>query len=350
MNTLKSFVFVCFVSVGIFGNAPPRAHALTDFSEISERAEKSIGIVEALFFDEKGNRRMIYRGTGFVISQNGLVLTNEHVLIDEEDEEARLADAFQITFFKNRSDRKAVTYPLLLRGVDKVEDIALLQIRSDEEMSFEALSLGNSKALTIGEVVGVYGYGEESGVVEKSLSFSEGYLSSRDFTLAKTPFTRYLSFHFLIYPGGSGGPVLNTRGEVVAVVAQTKQSDFDNQSLVGMVAAVPIDDVLIEQLEKGSLNVGMLDISWGSVPFAEMRYWPDEFRKKYPFAIRVHDSRKTPLAMNDIVVAFREIPLFSSEQLLYLVRSHQDRPVELTVFRGTEKITVEVFIGHSVPE
>jgi len=337
-NLWSRILFVC--GIGVIGISSP-AYAIIDFSEVSKQVRGSIGVVETLFFDEQGHHNITYTGTGFIISRNGYVLTNHHVISSQG---GQLSKIIRITFWKDGTGNMPDTYSARLLGVDKVLDIALLKI--DSNSIFEPLTLGDSSALTLGEIVGVYGYGKEGGVVRKGLSFTEGYLHSRRIALLAMPFVQHLSFHSLIYSGASGGPVINTRGEVVAVVAQTKQA-VDNGASLGVIAAIPINDVQVEVLKHGSLNTGMLDISWVVVQSAEIRYWRERFRIEYPFAARVLDPRNTKFKMNDLIIAFGGIKVTSAQELEHLVRTHQDQTVIFNVIRGEEVLNLSIFINHS---
>lgn len=181
-------------------------------------------------------------GTGFVIREDGLIVTNAHVL--------RGADLITVAF-----DESGKTYEATVVGSDDRSDIALLKIKADFKLT--VASLGNSAQVQVGEWVAAFGNPFGHGH-----SMSKGIISSKGRSLGEINRFPLLQTDASINPGNSGGPLVNTRGEVIGV-----NSAIDARAQ-GIGFAIPIDEVkrIIPELEKsgrlrkGYLGVGLADV------------------------------------------------------------------------------------------
>lgn len=180
-------------------------------------------------------------GTGFVIREDGLIITNYHVIA--------AADKVQVQF-----EEKGKSFEAKVIGGDERTDIALLKI---EGPKFPTLKLGNSSLVQVGEWVAAFGNPFGNGhTVTKGIISAKGrdYSEINKFPLLQTDAP--------INPGNSGGPLVNLNGEVIAVNAAI------DARAQGIGFAIPIDGVkaLIPKLEKsgklekGYLGVGLADI------------------------------------------------------------------------------------------
>jgi serine protease Do len=158
-------------------------------------------------------------GSGFLINDDGFILTNAHVV--------RNATDIRVVRSKNREE-----YLARIIGVDPQTDIALLRIEPQEDM--KVLPLGDSGALDVGEIVVAVGnpLGLNHTVSSGLISAKERIVGGPDASLID-----YLQTDSAINPGSSGGPLLNLRGEVVGINTAIA-SDAQN---IGF--AIPIDTV-----------------------------------------------------------------------------------------------------------
>jgi len=160
-----------------------KAEASSDFTGIFEQAVDSVVTIQT----------DVAQGTGFIISEDGYLVTNAHVLAG-----ARKANAIT-------SDREVKKLTLI--GYDTNLDIALLKI----EGTYEFLELGNSDNIEIGEKV--IAIGNPLGL---SFSVSEGIVSAINRPGANNlPF--YIQTDTALNPGNSGGPLINTEGQVIGI-------------------------------------------------------------------------------------------------------------------------------------
>lgn len=151
------------------------------------------------FMDRGGNgnrpRRSQALGSGFVISEDGYIVTNNHVIAE--------ADEIEIEFFSGKSLKAK------LIGRDPKVDIALLKVESDEPLPF--VSFGDSDIMRVGDWVMAMG-----NPLGQGFSVSAGIVSARNRALSGT-YDDYLQTDAAINRGNSGGPLFNMDGQVIGV-------------------------------------------------------------------------------------------------------------------------------------
>lgn len=173
-------------------------------------------------------------GTGFVVSEKGLILTNRHVVQDKE----------AIYSVLTRDGQK---YAVDVLGVDPVNDLAV--VKTKEVVDLPALALGTSKSIKIGQTVLAIGnsLGEFSNTVTKGVvSGINRRVTATDGLGGSETLEAAIQTDAAINPGNSGGPLLNLAGEVIGVNTAVSQQG----QLIGF--AIPIDDAvrLIEGIEE----------------------------------------------------------------------------------------------------
>lgn len=138
-------------------------------------------------------------GSGFIISKDGYIVTNNHVVQD--------ADIVKVTV-----DQKgdATEYVATIIGTDPETDLALLKIEAENPLPL--LSFGNSDALEVGEWLMAIGnpFGLDHSV-------TTGILSAKGRDISSGPFDNFLQTDASINPGNSGGPLLNMQGQVIGI-------------------------------------------------------------------------------------------------------------------------------------
>lgn len=182
-------------------------------------------------------------GTGFIIREDGLIVTNAHVVRGADEVTVQLAE---------NSDK---TYKAKVIGSDDRSDIALIKIESPGKLPVAVL--GSSADVQVGEWVAAFGNPFGHGH-----SMSKGIISSIGRSLEQINRYPLLQTDAAINPGNSGGPLVNSRGQVIGV-----NSAIDARAQ-GIGFAIPIDEVkrILPELEnrgrlrKGYLGVGLADI------------------------------------------------------------------------------------------
>ena len=162
-------------------------------------------------------------GSGFVISEDGYILTNYPVI-----EGARTV---KVTAYAG------TPYAAAVIGGDEDYDIAVIKV---EGTNFQPVVIGKSGSVQIGETVAAVG----NPLGELTFSMSQGIVScvNRAINVDGKPFNM-IQVDCSINPGNSGGPLFNSYGEVIGIVS-AKYSSYSNTTVEGIGFAIPIDDVL----------------------------------------------------------------------------------------------------------
>ena len=178
-------------------------------------------------------------GTGFIIRDNGLIVTNNHVIEN--------ADVIKVQL----SDKTETTYTAQLIGRDKRTDLALIKIDAKEKLPF--VSLGSSKDTQVGEWVAAFG-----NPLGLGHTMSKGIVSAIGREIGELNRFPFIQTDASINPGNSGGPLVNLKGEVIGV----NSAIAANGQGIGF--AIPIDEAktVISALEKkGSISRGYLGVN-----------------------------------------------------------------------------------------
>lgn len=183
-------------------------------------------------------------GTGFIIREDGLIITNNHVVEG--------ADTVKVQIIEGDKE----TYDAKVIGLDKSSDLALIKIDAKRKLPF--IRLGSSKDLEVGEWVAAFGNPFGHGH-----SMTKGIISAIGREIDEINLYPFIQTDASINPGNSGGPLVNIRGEVIGVNAAI------DARAQGIGFAIPVDNVksLLPQLEKdgkikrGYMGVALQDIS-----------------------------------------------------------------------------------------
>jgi serine protease Do len=177
-------------------------------------------------------------GSGFIISPDGFVLTNNHVISGADEIFVSLADKEEFTATRV--------------GTDDKTDIALIKIES-EKRDFPVAVLGDSDALEIGEWVvalgNPFGFGH---------TLTQGIVSAKSRVIGAGPYDNFIQTDAAINPGNSGGPLINMQGQVIGIntaIVATGQ---------GLGFATPINmakDILRELKDTGEVARGWLGVA-----------------------------------------------------------------------------------------
>lgn len=162
-------------------------------------------------------------GSGFIITNDGYIVTNYHVIDD--------ASNVKVTLYNGE------TYEAKIIGGDEDYDVAVIKI---EATDLQAVVFGDSSKLRVGEDIAAIG----NPLGQLTFSMSRGIVSSVDraINVDGTPFNM-IQVDCAINPGNSGGPLFNTYGEVIGIVS-AKYSSYSYTSVEGLGFAIPINDVI----------------------------------------------------------------------------------------------------------
>jgi serine protease Do len=182
-------------------------------------------------------------GSGFIVSSDGYILTNEHVVKDADEVVVKLTD-------KRTFTAKVV-------GSDSRTDVAVIKITAN---NLPAVKLGDPSKLRVGEAVAAIGspFGFENSV-------TAGIVSAKGRTLPAESYVTFIQTDVPINPGNSGGPLFNMKGEVVGINTQIYSRSGGYQ---GVSFAIPIDVAMevVDQLKSG----GKISRGWLGVVIQEV--------------------------------------------------------------------------------
>lgn len=178
-------------------------------------------------------------GSGFIISNDGYVLTNAHVVVDSDEVTVRLAD--------NKREFKAKVV-----GLDRRTDVALLKVDATD---LPTVTMGNSADLKVGEWVAAIGspFGFNN-------TITAGIVSAKGRTLPDESFVPFIQTDVAVNPGNSGGPLLNLKGEVVGINSMIYSG---SGGYMGVSFAIPIEvalDVSRQLQATGTVSRGRLGV------------------------------------------------------------------------------------------
>lgn len=267
-------------------------------------------------------------GSGFIISEDGYLITNHHVV----------TGADQITVTLN--DRRVFTAEVV--GTDELSDMALLKI---DARNLPAVTFGDSEDVKVGEWVLAIGspFGLE-------FSAAAGIVSAKGRTVPgnQTSYVSFIQTDVAINQGNSGGPLFNLEGEVIGINSQILSSSGGSN---GVSFAIPSNVALnvVEQLrESGSVSRGLLGVMIKDVDYALAEAFSMP-RPRGAFVDEVQPGSPAESAgveNNDIILAFNDREIESSSQLPFYVG--QVRPgttAMLSIMRDGSVITLPVTVG-----
>ena len=277
-------------------------------------------------------------GSGFVITQDGYILTNYHVISG--------ASSIQVAF----SDGS--TYPAQLVGGEEANDIAVLKI---DATGLTPVTLGNSDELVVGEQVCAIG----NPLGELTFTYTSGSISAKDrsITMQSGEIMNMIQTDTAINSGNSGGPLFNMYGQVVGITSAkySASGSSSSASIEGIGFAIPINDIrdmITDIMEKGYVtgkpNVGILmnDVS----SEATARYGIPA--GAYVEAVLDGScGQEAGLQVGDIITAVDDSAVTSSKQLSSAVKNYKaGDSVSFTVYRNGETLTLPVVLDEESAE
>jgi serine protease Do len=273
-------------------------------------------------------------GTGFVISKDGLILTNNHVVEG--------ATKIEVGFYGDESD---VTYNAKVVGRDPLTDSALIELTEKPQRDLAEVKFGDSAQMQPGDWV--MAIGNPFGL---SHTVSVGVISAteRPFPVADSRWQDVLQTDAAINPGNSGGPLLNVRGEVVGINSAI-YADARQQGNIGIGFAIPINVVreLLPQLRGGKVTRGVIGITVGDVPNEALAEFG--LRERRGALVQTVNpggpASKGGLEPGDVIIEFNGKPVRKRDELVsYVVATRPGTTVPVKVMRDKQEKTVNVTI------
>ena len=269
-------------------------------------------------------------GSGFIITKDGYIITNNHVVSDADKIIVKL------------NDRRE--YVAEVVGTDPRSDIAVIKIESD---NLPVLKLGDSSNLKVGEWVLAIGspFGFDKSV-------TQGIVSAMGRSLPNDSYVPFIQTDVAINPGNSGGPLFNLNGEVIGVNSQIYSR---NGGYMGLSFAVPINvvtDVYEQIIKKGSVSRGWLGVIIQDVT----RELAESFGMDIPGGALVSrvlpdtPAERSDLAVGDVIIKFNNHEVGRQKDLPPIVGTTKiGAKVPVEVIRAGKNKTLMVTI-EELPE
>ena len=270
-------------------------------------------------------------GSGFIISADGYVLTNNHVVAGADEIFVSLA---------NKEEFKAKVI-----GTDDKTDIALIKIEPQKSKDFPVAVLGDSDALEIGEwIIAIgnpFGFGH---------TLTQGIVSAKSRIIGASPYDNFIQTDAAINPGNSGGPLLNMQGQVIgintAIVASGQGIGF----------ATPINmakEILSELKNKGEVARGWLGVAIQEVtPEIARAVGLKEAKGAMVTTVYTGDpADKAGIKAGDIILKINAQEITDSRSLTRMVGSLKpDAKIAITVWRDGRSIDLATRLQKRVDE
>jgi len=269
-------------------------------------------------------------GSGVIVSKEGHILTNRHVIAQMEKIEVQLTDGR--------------VEPAQLIGADEQTDIAVLKI---EAKNIEPLALGDSDQVRVGQMV--FAIGNPFGLQE---TVTKGIVSAKGRHAVADSSVEFFQTDAAVNQGNSGGPLLNLRGEIIGINSAI-YSTSDDGAWLGISFAIPANvarralDSLLKngRIVRGYLGVNMSDIT---VEIARMMSLPDTSGALVIDVLSGSPAEKAGLQPGDVIKRFNGQPIADFRALRSRVaESDIGAKVELGVLRKGQEMTISAIVTET---
>jgi S1-C subfamily serine protease len=280
--------------------------------------------------DVKGNGSED-QGTGMIITSNGLVVTNNHVIA------AAVGSGGTITVTRTGSTK---SLPATLVGTNPIDDVALIRI--DNAKSLPTMIFGNSNDVVTGDAV--VAIGNALGLAAGTPTVTSGIVSALGRTVTASS-----------NPGNSGGPLLDSDGDVIGMNTAVAGTLTDGTSAQNIGFAIPA--ATIESLLK-SLKAGESVVSHGAFIGVEITSMTPELQQEYGFKLSTGavvmsviagtGAQKAGVKQGDIIVGVNGTPITSAQDITSVLSNlHPGDRITLQLVRGSKHLSVHVTLGSA---
>lgn len=322
----------------IGGSSPSIDQSQNPIVQIAKEVSPTVvgvSVSAANQLDKEVNNQEMGYGTGIIISENGYIATNNHVVAGSDSIKVTLIDGTE--------------YEATLVGADKSTDLAVIKIDAE---GLTPAGFGQSDKLLVGETVVAIGNPLGSNLAG---SVTSGIVSALDRVISTDGYSqKYIQTDAAINPGNSGGPLVNIEGKVIGInTLKTYLAGYDDFGVPigteGIGFAIPTSTAIpiLEQLmtsgsvERPGIGIScLIDITNAYNPEGS----PDgvtivEVVKNGP-------ADKANIAVKDIIIALDDVKITTVEELVEEIKKRSiGDEIELTVWRDGEEYSTKVEIG-----
>ena len=276
-------------------------------------------------------------GSGFIISKDGYIVTNYHVVGGGTSVEVTL--------------NNGKTFPAQIIGGDPDYDIAVIKV-DPGETELQPVVLGASSSLQVGDEVVAIG----NPLGELTFSMSEGIVSclNREITVDNTPFNM-IQVTAAVNSGNSGGPLFNIYGEVVGIVSakySSNNASATSASVEGLGFAIPIDDVL-SMIQDIIENGQVTSKAYMGVTVADAAYYPETGVRSGAYLAEVVEdgpAARAGLQAGDVITMLGTTTITSQDDVTSAMGSKSYRAGDtttVTFVRDGQVMTTELTFGST---
>ena len=360
MNSLKTFIAILGLTVwsltAVPAAASPAPESFADLAEEHAPAVVNVSTTQFIepasdsqrpdippgfrdFFndfldDDEGEesetprQRALSLGSGFIISPDGYIVTNNHVINEADEISVRLTSGDE--------------YEAVVVGRDPLSDIALLKIEAEEDLPY--VEFGDSDAIRVGEWIMTIGNPFGLGG-----TVTAGIVSARNRDIGNGNYDDFIQTDASINRGNSGGPMFNMDGEVIGVNTMIFSPTGTN---IGIGFAIPSSQVsgVVDQLKEfGRTRRGWIGVTIQAVTdeVAESLGLESTNGAIISLVVEGGPSDEAGLEPGDIIIEFNGLPVGTSRDLPFIVaETGIDESVEIVVLRSGEEITFTLVTGE----
>lgn len=329
------------VTINVVGTSPGAA-ILPSGMSIPKLVQKVLPSIVSIDVTGQGSED---QGTGMIISQGGLVVTNNHVI-------AAAVNGGSITITRSGSTK---SQPATLVGTNPVNDVALIRINGVKGLP--AVTFGNSNALVAGDAV--VAIGNALGLAAGTPTVTQGIVSALGRTVtagtstASETLNNMIQTDAAINPGNSGGPLLDSSGNVIGMNTAVAGTLADGETTQNIGFAIPV--ATIESLLK-SLMAGESVVNHGAFIGVEIESMSPELQAQYGFTVSSGavvmsvisgtGAKAAGLQQGDIIIGINKTPISGAQDVSSVISALKPGDqITLHIVRGTKHLSIKVTLG-----
>ncbi len=296
---------------------------------IRERRRSVFGddFFDRFFNSPRRSEKVSGVGSGFIISRDGYIVTNNHMV--------RGAIKVTITTYDEKE------YPAKIIGVDSKTDLALLKIKGKNHPFIE---FGNSDKTEVGEWVLAIG-----NPFSQTLTVTAGIISAKDRRIGVTDYEDYLQTDAAINKGNSGGPLINMSGKVIGINSVIIAPSGGSVGIGFAISSNMAKKIIGDIKSKGRVVRGWLGINIHTLKEDEAKEFGYPMEGLLIGKVEKNSpAQEAGLKRNDFIIKINGDRIKNIGDLrLKIANSNPGDIVKLTIYRGEKEIVVKVKIGEA---
>jgi serine protease Do len=347
--------FFLAYSIGFAQDAPKDANPLQALSGATESLAKQLSRSVVQIFStgysfntqdaDSTNTGLVTKqrstGSGVILSPEGFIVTNAHVVQGARRVQVRLSYPTPSTGKESKAPPHRDLMDAKVIGIDREADLAVIKI---EKTGLDAAELGNSDGLRQGQIV--LAAGNPLGL-ENSVSM--GVISSAGRQVKPDDPMTYIQTDASINPGNSGGPLIDTRGRVVGINTFIFTQSGGSEGIGFAIPSNLVRTVYTQLRKTGHVHRGQIGISVQSVTqeLAEGLRLPQDYGVLVNDVTAEGPGSKAGLNVMDIIVAINGTQLDNASELQRdLYRRELGEKISLDVLRGADRLSISVTVAE----